>query len=138
MAWYTLTHGCGHIEHVQLYGPVRDRQRRADWQTHPQCRDCRNAAAAEASAALPALSGSDKQVAWANTIRVDLLRQVDGIVTELDARGSSEEQERARMLRQLALQMTSASWWIDRRRHTAIDLLREVNQSVDAVRGGAR
>jgi hypothetical protein len=87
MAKYEITHTCcGVIETVQIYGPERDRDRRAAWLADKQCATClanaraaENAAsaAANASAGLPVLEGSEKQVAWAETIRAELLPKLD-------------------------------------------------------------
>ena len=71
MAKYTIPHSCGHSETVQLYGKHTDRSRYMDNAERRQCRDCYNASlvAKTADMGLPALTGSDKQVAWAETIR---------------------------------------------------------------------
>ena len=82
MAWYGIEYSCGHNDRMQIYGPTRDRQAIADREGRKECADCyqarkdreRAAASAQASEAntrsgLPALTGSPKQVAWAETIR---------------------------------------------------------------------
>ena len=75
MAQYNVTHACGHEHTYQLYGPGKDRERKIEWLSGQDCPACRkaaeNKAAAEASEGLdlPELTGTPKQVAWANTIR---------------------------------------------------------------------
>jgi hypothetical protein len=82
MAWESITHKCGHTERHQLYGPGRDRSRRAEWMAGNLCSECYQAElqrqrAEEAEqakeqaqrAGLPDLTGSEKQVEWAERLR---------------------------------------------------------------------
>jgi len=82
MAKYKIEHICGHSEDTQIYGPTRERQGKADWLASRDCAECyarklqqqraeasTQAAAQSAAAGLPALTGSDKQIAWAESIR---------------------------------------------------------------------
>lgn len=86
MAKYTINHECGHQAEVQLFGKHSERDRKIAWlegQDCPSCRSTRLAAgrAAQAEqdgqtahlAGLPVLQGSEKQVAWAETIRLEKL-----------------------------------------------------------------
>jgi|GEM_PF-287588 len=79
---------CNETYTVQLFGPHRDREYRLqnwDW-TCDECREkqfkerCRKeneaAAATNEAAGLPALTGSEKQIAWAETIRSKILENV--------------------------------------------------------------
>ena len=124
MAKYTITHKCGHVEEVQLFGKIEDRERRIAYLESIECDECRKAKVnAEASAAkevrgLANLTGSEKQVAWANTIRenaykcLDMLTQfanndqakqmMDGWKTKMDAQ-------------------IDAKWWIDNRNNLPSD-----------------
>jgi hypothetical protein len=90
MAKYDVTYSCGHKGTVQLVGPTIQREYKLKWFSESGlCEDCYKAAkekereaelarrqeAAERAAALaevqelPTLTGTEKQVAWANTIR---------------------------------------------------------------------
>ncbi len=75
MARYTITYKCGHTATVNICGPTKDRDRKAAWYESQECPECRRArenaeSAAKAEAAdRPELTGSEKQVAWATTIR---------------------------------------------------------------------
>lgn len=79
MAKYDVTHTCGHVAIHALYGPVRDRQRRIGWLEGQPCTECwreQQQSAAEATSqemALPALKGTEKQIAWAERIRAGFL-----------------------------------------------------------------
>lgn len=80
-------------------------------------RDEENRIAAEKAAALPTLTGSEKQVSWANTIRQKAL-------DELTSDGTDNE-EYMNYIRWLLNTKTSATWWIDRRNHGGMMILRE-------------
>lgn len=82
MAKYQITHSCGHDQTHQIYGTNvnGERERKAGWLAGSPCTDCwkkgqdeqlaaEAKAAAEANADLPGLTGSEKQIAWAETIR---------------------------------------------------------------------
>lgn len=75
MAKYTITHECGHTEVVALFGKSSERDRRIKWLESRPCRDClRNSEIERAKVqgeefGLPGLTGSEKQIAWAITIR---------------------------------------------------------------------
>ena len=82
MAWAEIRHTCGHVVRIQQYGKMQDRSRERERLSSRPCLECARAseldkACAEASAAgLPGLAGSDKQVAWAQTIRATRMREI--------------------------------------------------------------
>jgi len=133
MAQYDVKMSCGHVETVSLYGPVRERERKMEWMGRERlCRECyqaeRERAAADAARqaaeqGLPALSGSPKQVAWAESIRADILAQCEAAVAKADKVAAerdlseADEAELARIHAALdALRAeASAGWWIDHR-----------------------
>lgn len=86
MAWYYGTYSCGHEGRVNIIGPVKDRQWKADREFSKMCPECwqkhvekererQNEEAAEKAKEmeLPELEGSERQVAWANTLRQKLI-----------------------------------------------------------------
>lgn len=91
MAKYDVTFSCGHTATVQLFGKEADRQRSITWyEENGLCPECYkkkieaerkaadDAAAAEAKEmGLPDLKGSEKQVAWANSIRGAIVNEVN-------------------------------------------------------------
>jgi hypothetical protein len=96
MASFTINHTCGHSADVQLFGKVKDRESKAEWLANRPCDDCakaeyakknaeKNAAlsAQAKEAGLPALQGSDKQVAWANTIRMERLEVLQSLQAKM-------------------------------------------------------
>lgn len=90
MAKYTVKHTCGHEQEYQLFGKHSERERRLEWLATQDCPNCRRAAEekknAEAIAGSPfaeientVLSGSEKQIAWAQNIRKAFLAELAGI-----------------------------------------------------------
>jgi hypothetical protein len=141
MATETLKRSCGHETEVQLSGPTRNRERmRARLATMP-CRECaraaQRAAVEEAAVAqgLPELAGTPKQIAWAQTIRHEILARVACEREELAAAGRREnasEERYAQMLKEFdgwAAKLRGqrkAWWWIDRRDAPVGHLLAEM------------
>jgi hypothetical protein len=90
MAHYDVHYSCGHTADIQLFGPNRERQRRLEWlESQGLCPGCfrdkkarenaeQNAAAESWSAqeGLPVLDGTQKQCAWAETIRQKALTRL--------------------------------------------------------------
>lgn len=143
MAKYEVTHTCGHTHTYQLYGKTADRERKMAWLAEQECPECAKRAReeqhkAEAEAAakeaedmeLPALTGSPKQIAWANTIRgkfIALLQETKGV-----------KMDNALIVIRL---YTSSSWWIDHRdlsipEGMLINMIREHKDEVLAIING--
>lgn len=82
MAWYEGTYSCGHEGRTQVYGPTKDRQRKADYyfETHmcPECwkreqeRKAQAAAKVAQDMGFAELTGSPKQISWAENIRASM------------------------------------------------------------------
>lgn len=87
MGWTNFTYKCGHEGRRQFIGRVKDQQRRADWYGENHiCDEClakeraaESAKGAEQAKAegLPALTGSAKQIAWAEALRAKALPRID-------------------------------------------------------------
>lgn len=143
MAKYDVTYICGHSDTIQLYGPGRDREWKLAREESKLCPECykkhldeerarQNAEAAEANqaAGLPALEGTEKQIAWAESIRFNIQNKFKELIKALrshlehSAGEGSEDSEWGRTKRRiekyeksmkLILQRSSAHWWIDNR-----------------------
>lgn len=144
MAQYTITYTCGHSTVEQIYGKTDLRAAEADRRGSRLCRDCyrtQQQAAAEAKAEtqqLPALVGSDKQAAWAVTIRARILDEVAlwwgeaerQFAAHVQARGSwPTDAERTQMAEiEAAIERLRgeprASYWIDHRQDTGRNLVK--------------
>jgi len=131
MAKYSVTYSCGHEGEVQLYGKGSERERKLEWLAEQDCPTCEkaarearnakaNAAAAQAnaSAGLPALQGSDKQIAWAETIRAQFIPGLQAKRAEVQSKATDENAAlvtQAVDMIQSIIDEQSASYWIDSR-----------------------
>ncbi len=118
MAKYTINHTCGHQVTVQLFGKYDERERRIQYLETLECEECRKAkanAAAEAAKelrGLAELTGSEKQVAWANTIREGAYKALDCLAPF--ATNDKVKEVIADWKAKMDAQ-TEAKWWIDNR-----------------------
>lgn len=131
MAWNTLTYACNHTTREQLYGPMAQRERTIERALERLCPDCyrakieaeraaESAAAAEAAQAegLPALTGTPKQIAWAEAIRAQqmpALRELAEKLTQAPADANADAVRIAQEIVAAALACTSAHDWIEAR-----------------------
>lgn len=122
MAQYTVSHACGHTQTHQLYGKTVDRQSRAEWLATQDCTECyraaKLAAATKNTAHLPALTGSEKQIAWATTIRAEKVAELDDLAAKCEALSDTVPAAQADAIRnaiQTARNQADAGWWIDNR-----------------------
>lgn len=106
----TVTYACGHKEDIAVFGKRADRERRIAWLESQPCAECRAAEAAEASkaAGMVALTGSAKQIAWAEDLRCESINAVKSMV----ARTETEAVHKDRLIKYLG-SITSAAWWIE-------------------------
>ena len=114
MAKYTVTYKCGHTAEVNLVGKESDRQRKIAWYATIDCPECEGKAqkAIAEAAGLPALSGSEKQVAWATKLRNSALTILDGAIS----RAPERNREILDGLRAGWLaKETASTYWIDNR-----------------------
>jgi hypothetical protein len=82
MAWIEVSYKCNHKKTEPLYGSPQERKRALSVAAnHKDCPDCykknREVVNAGSRRQLPALSGSEKQVAWANQIRESFAKELD-------------------------------------------------------------
>ena len=135
MAYYSGTFSCGHEGRVDIIGPSKDREwkrERAFSGLCPECyrkfkaeqREAANEKAAEESKemSLPELTGTEKQVTWANTIRVEFINKIHDVIEESCFDNFDEEEQRAEYranrtapIDYLIKRHTDARFWIDNR-----------------------
>lgn len=130
MAKYQVIYQCGCEKTVNLTGKYKDRERKLAWMETIPCWDCENAAKAEqyekenAAAAeankemqLPELSGSPKQIAWAESIRAKMIADLPSFEEE-----EEDLDEVSRLLVDGFIPwfkgQDRAAWWIDHRNKT--------------------
>jgi len=123
-----IIHACGHEQGHYLTGYDSEQERKAKWLKTTTCRDCfvaekraEEAAAATLSSAaishlhLPLLTGTDRQISWASTIRTKRLAALTNPNSDADCNA--------------CLRVTDAKWWIDCRDLTNVDLMAAANQA---------
>lgn len=127
MANYRVTYSCGHTATKQLYGPEESRRRYIAWAADSGlCADCYKADAAaaldalEVESALPALTGSQKQIAWARKIRgekiADIRKWLDELHAAAERKGAAEQFEpQAATVMRLMADKVDSRYWIDSR-----------------------
>lgn len=130
---YIVNHTCGHTTEIDLVGKTTERERRLAWLATQPCMDCKRAAeAAKAqataeAAGLPALTGSDKQIAWAETIRAKALAAIDEITAKC---GESAKVPEALAIVDWVRGQSESRWWIDHRDDGAVYLLRAAREAI--------
>ena len=79
---YEVRYSCGHIGTVELFGTASERENKIRWYSeHAVCPACYKAqkeaecAQTAKDYSLPAQEGSEKQIAWAEKIRAEFIRQ---------------------------------------------------------------
>lgn len=131
MSLETLTYRCGHAEIAQLYGAHAEREKRIAAAARVACAACRvEVAKMQAELmGLPALTGSNKQIAWASDVRLKLLAGIPEVAENLatawvaatpEKREAFADQVAASRAAMVTIRAaTSAKWWIEQRDHTA-------------------
>lgn len=135
MAWYYGTFSCGHEGRVNIVGPVKDRKWKAERQFEKLCEKCweakliadREKANVEAARQakemnLPELIGTEKQVAWATTLRQ---KRIEEIQAEIDSDTNSDRKKSkcAKVLDYMLKNKNTAPWYIDNRNETALGII---------------
>lgn len=120
MAKYMAQYSCGHTRKVSLTGPQESRDRWLERQKHTLCWDCAQAKLAEkellyaqeveaANPDLPALTGSEAQIAWGRRVRGQVLANIATAI------GQPELGPEVLAFAKRILKTQAASYWIDRR-----------------------
>lgn len=105
MAWHYGTFICGHEGRVNIVGPIKDRERKAERAFVKLCSDCyekdraeriekenSNAAQFAREMNLPELTGTEKQVVWATSLRQNLIDALVDVANKLRDEDSREAQ----------------------------------------------
>lgn len=145
MAWHEGTYACGHTGRVQIYGPVKDR----DWKEKKEfsrlCPDCRKkkfyednlkAVQTAKEMGLPELTGTEKQVAWANAIRLNVIGdmykdRLEFLLSERKPELHDQIKSGMEQIRNYIIKnKTDASYFIDRRDYTFTDFINEIGREL--------
>lgn len=157
MAQYTITHACEHQQTHVLYGKIEDRHRKLDRWKEGVCTTCyreslsKRAIFLATQLGLPALTGSTKQIAWAESLRgtrVDDIREFVNTAIKgslHDVRGlrmkpPPQAQQRVcdnaiNALVNLLRDKVSSSWWIDTRDRRVACLLGDLLAETHGTEG---
>jgi hypothetical protein len=153
VAKYTVVRACGHEETVALFGKVKLREWRLEnVEPHKLCSECwqkevkqkraaetRKAAEEAMDSGLPELIGSEKQIAWAERIRMQLLSALEEFYIKIIEAGEETLKKHDLTLEKIDMavkniqQKTSASWWIDHRDAGTYELARIIQEEIKAV-----
>jgi hypothetical protein len=120
MATYQISHACGHVVTHRIYGEVEGREAKVDWLSRNDCPACRaaqkeaeeKAKVKQVSEGLPPLTGTEKQIAWAEKIRVAVYASGLEFFSRLSKDKRDEPESKLRYYISAA---TSAHWWIEHR-----------------------
>ena len=128
---YQVKYSCGHEDDVVLYGKMEERYQKLSSYAEGLCSACWkeeqdkvHAAKGEAAKqvadtkGLPQLAGSEKQRAWAETIRDEILYLVDVVayVSDNFTNALTEGEEHIAAFADELRATTSSKWWIDNAR----------------------
>jgi len=114
----SVKYACGHIGDTQVYGGWKERERYINYLSRQVCPECKRQKEAEEAKklelefGLPDLEGgSEKQRAWAVSIRAEWLRRMAAAAERYEGKADIV---RAALV-EAASTKKSAIWWIDNR-----------------------
>ena len=132
MAKYEISHTCGHTRTVELFGKYEDRERKIEWLETQECPECAKAREArqseeiESELGLKPLAGSDKQGAWAKSIRDPYLKQFKVMITSIE----TSKPEMIEAIYNWLCNKTESKFWIDNRDYFTVYANTEVKQYI--------
>lgn len=151
MAWYYGEFSCGHEGRVNIIGPGKDREWKKERAFEKMCPDCwevhlkeererknREAEEKAKEMELPELTGSDKQIAWANTLRQKLIDGFERELVDYENRQiksyykmniSNIKENEIKQIRDYILEnKTSSKFYIDNRYYSARDIIEKIHK----------
>lgn len=152
MAWYYGTYSCGHDGRVNIVGRVKDREWKKEYEFQKLCPECyrkhkedekkrkiKEAQEKSKEMELPELLGTEKQVAWATTLRVEMIERIAEAIKSFPKKDlekfslydenkmiiSTNKKELSEALDFGCLKHSESEFWIDNRHsnHKAMVLL---------------
>jgi hypothetical protein len=144
MAQYDIHFSCGHTETRQLFGKTKDREWRiSEWERSGLCSKCweaerqrqfdeENAVAMEKAKeyGLPDLTGSEKQIAWATTLRQNWIDRAEKIISVYAESENIDLIQTA--MEHIIIKNTSARYWIDSRNDNIYETIADVAEKIKA------
>lgn len=144
MAWYYGTFSCGHEGRTNIIGPSKNRQYIADRRFSGLCEECyskwleeekerKNKESLEAAKEmeLPELTGTEKQITWALTLRQNLINKFEELI-KLYAKREEERsvEDLTTALNYILENKIEAKYYIDNRYESAGDLAIKANTEI--------
>lgn len=129
MGTYDITYRCGHAGTVYLVGPHRARESRLQYLASGNCVDCYRRQSTQVAQEqahemeLPVLVGSEKQIAWAETLRVRQLTEIEAWVETQEK--NPNYQKILQAVEHISCE-TSAKQWIEWRYDSPSRIINEV------------
>ena len=125
---YSGTFSCGHEGKVNIIGKAKDREWKIERAFSNMCPDCykkwleeehqrKNKEAMEEAKEmdLPELTGTEKQIAWANTLRKKFIDTVEDRIESLKTKNAPKKTKRYQeTLDHILLTKTEAKYYIDK------------------------
>jgi len=138
---YEVKRACGHTETIQLFGTYKNRMIRYAWAQQQPCRECCLAERRQEEKALaeelglPELAGTEKQVAWANSLRLDWAKPLYDKLDYWRQRGVGEAvlAQCKQAIVEVLSSRTDAKWWIDHRHELGALLRPELENLLVAI-----
>lgn len=144
---YYGTYSCGHEGYVNLTGPHSQREWRLKNAFSGLCPECQNlewmrkneeAAEKSKKMELPELSGSPKQVAWANSIRMEFLEKIRVLLESIKSHKDDHRDCESFITEDLVYSSQEwllgnkidASYWIDTRHSDALDFIKYAREEM--------
>lgn len=111
----TVTYSCGHQGQVEVFGSSKDRESKLNWYKNkavcPACYKAqKESETAKTSEGLAQLTGTEKQVKWANDLRAEFISKVKAGIP-----ATEDGQKALALLMEAVNEKTEAKWWIDNR-----------------------
>ena len=134
---YSGTFSCGHEGKVNIIGKAKDREWKIERAFSNMCPDCykkwleeehqrKNKEAMEEAKEmdLPELTGTEKQIAWANTLRKKFIDTVEDRIESLKTKNAPKKTKRYQeTLDHILLTKTEAKYYIDNRYQLVEDVI---------------
>lgn len=134
---FLVNHACGHIVRKTLYNEqvAGSHAEKAAWLEMRPCDDCQQGQRRldvetwTVVRNLPALEGSEKQVAWAMKLRKQLVIAIESAIEAEAMNVITDKVERdylAKRVLPVVLCQNKASWWISRQSASPKSIIREL------------
>lgn len=130
MAKYDIMYKCGHTVKTELFGKETDRQRIIQNANSMLCSECHKlqqvdeTKKVEESLNLPSLTGTEKQITWAQTIRAKFFTELNNLI----AVKGMPDHPAFKLAYERLNNSIDASFWIDNKNETLQSLMHNLSK----------